>query len=312
MTLFGHRDPIERVRRLFSGARAPAAGPARTPRVVGHRGAARHLPENTLPAFRRAIELGADGLEADVCLTRDGVWVVWHDNEPGDPVSLARGLGAGDYDYLANWPDVLDPRRKPVYEMTLVEMRQICGYSHHKGVLDLAEGDEPATAPFALLGELLEWARGEARLRELFLDVKLRPEDAARATALVQLLASAALPPELGVTLLLPARELWDVLRDRAGDLRLVPDFELPGVLADLPELGARHVSMGYTARRTWGDFRREVAEVVEARDAGQLDSITVWTLNDEERLRAMLEARVDAILTDEPALLRRLLEEPT
>ena len=46
---------------------------------IGHRGAPREYPENSLPAFARAIELGADGVELDVHLTRDGVAVVHHD-----------------------------------------------------------------------------------------------------------------------------------------------------------------------------------------------------------------------------------------
>lgn len=50
-----------------------------TPRVVAHRGASRHAPENTLGAMRRALDLGADWIEIDVRLTRDGVPVVLHD-----------------------------------------------------------------------------------------------------------------------------------------------------------------------------------------------------------------------------------------
>ena len=47
--------------------------------IWAHRGARRQAPENTLPAFRRAIELGAEGVEFDVQLSADGVPVVIHD-----------------------------------------------------------------------------------------------------------------------------------------------------------------------------------------------------------------------------------------
>src|SRR5919199_4154952 len=47
--------------------------------VVGHRGAMGHCPENTLASFARALELGADWIECDVHLSRDGVPVVIHD-----------------------------------------------------------------------------------------------------------------------------------------------------------------------------------------------------------------------------------------
>jgi glycerophosphoryl diester phosphodiesterase len=46
---------------------------------IGHRGASKEFRENTLPAFQRAIELGADGVELDVHVTADGVAVVHHD-----------------------------------------------------------------------------------------------------------------------------------------------------------------------------------------------------------------------------------------
>ncbi len=47
--------------------------------VLGHRGAPEEETENTLRSFSRAVELGADGVELDVHLSRDGVAVVCHD-----------------------------------------------------------------------------------------------------------------------------------------------------------------------------------------------------------------------------------------
>ncbi|HEY7026876.1 MAG TPA: glycerophosphodiester phosphodiesterase family protein [Gemmatimonadales bacterium] len=52
----------------------PAARP-----VIGHRGAAGYAPENTMASFRLALEQGADALEFDVRVTRDGEAVVLHD-----------------------------------------------------------------------------------------------------------------------------------------------------------------------------------------------------------------------------------------
>jgi glycerophosphoryl diester phosphodiesterase len=65
--------------------------------VIAHRGASWDLPENTLPAFERAIELGADFVELDVHAAHDGSLVVCHDRPRGgeprleEAVELMRG-----------------------------------------------------------------------------------------------------------------------------------------------------------------------------------------------------------------------------
>ncbi|HXH06255.1 MAG TPA: glycerophosphodiester phosphodiesterase family protein, partial [Vicinamibacterales bacterium] len=53
--------------------------PAARPLVFAHRGGAALAPENTIAAFDRGLACGADGLELDVRLARDGVPVVIHD-----------------------------------------------------------------------------------------------------------------------------------------------------------------------------------------------------------------------------------------
>ncbi len=60
------------------------------PLIIGHRGASAVAPENTMAAFRKAIDAGADGIEFDVRLTRDGVPVVIHDSTLRRTAGLAR------------------------------------------------------------------------------------------------------------------------------------------------------------------------------------------------------------------------------
>jgi len=54
--------------------------PQRLPWIVAHRGDSAHAPENTLAAFRRAIEEGADAIELDVRFSQDEEVVVFHDS----------------------------------------------------------------------------------------------------------------------------------------------------------------------------------------------------------------------------------------
>lgn len=58
---------------------SPLSNHRSSPLVLGHRGNSAHAPENTLAAFSRALLDGADGIEFDVRLSRDGVPVVIHD-----------------------------------------------------------------------------------------------------------------------------------------------------------------------------------------------------------------------------------------
>lgn len=48
--------------------------------IIAHRGASGYAPENTIPAFEKALEMGAEGIELDVHMTADGEIVVIHDH----------------------------------------------------------------------------------------------------------------------------------------------------------------------------------------------------------------------------------------
>lgn len=70
------------------------------PLIIAHRGASWDAPENTMPAFRLALEHSADGMELDVHLTQDGVPVVIHDELADRTGSLTGRIV--DYPY-AHW-----------------------------------------------------------------------------------------------------------------------------------------------------------------------------------------------------------------
>ena len=79
---------------------SPAGGPSN----LGHRGTTVGHPENTLASFRAAIEAGADGLELDVRLTRDGHPVVMHDarvDRTTDGFGAVAGMTLGEVRHLA-------------------------------------------------------------------------------------------------------------------------------------------------------------------------------------------------------------------
>ncbi|HYK19852.1 MAG TPA: glycerophosphodiester phosphodiesterase family protein [Pyrinomonadaceae bacterium] len=68
-----------------------------TPLIIGHRGASAVAPENTMGAFRVAIAAGADGIEFDVRLTRDGIPVIIHDSTLRRTAGLAARVADLDW-----------------------------------------------------------------------------------------------------------------------------------------------------------------------------------------------------------------------
>ncbi len=80
----------------FAGAvlmnASPAADPSPRngrPFVIAHRGASGYLPEHTLPGYFLAIRQGADYVEPDLVITRDGALVARHENEIGGTTDVA-------------------------------------------------------------------------------------------------------------------------------------------------------------------------------------------------------------------------------
>lgn len=61
----------------FAFAKKDVSG-NRRPQAIAHRGYKAQFPENTMGAFRGAVEVGADALETDIHLTKDGVVVLSH------------------------------------------------------------------------------------------------------------------------------------------------------------------------------------------------------------------------------------------
>ncbi|WP_343601645.1 glycerophosphodiester phosphodiesterase [Mycobacterium sp.] len=111
---------------------------ARHPHVVAHRGSSGARPEHTLAAYELALKEGADGVECDVRLTRDGHLVCVHDRRL-DRTSSGAGL---------------------VSTMTLAQLREFeYGAWHGSWRPDGAHGDSSLLTFDALVSLVLDWER---------------------------------------------------------------------------------------------------------------------------------------------------------
>jgi glycerophosphoryl diester phosphodiesterase len=113
--------------------------------IYAHRGASAELPENTMAAFRRAIELGVDALELDIHATRDGVLVVAHDPDGRRTAGVAARIDELTFDQTQRW-DLGGGERLPRFEEVVTEFSRV--------VLNVDLKHDVADATVALLRRL--------------------------------------------------------------------------------------------------------------------------------------------------------------
>jgi glycerophosphoryl diester phosphodiesterase len=253
-----------------------------SPWLVAHRGGSLVAPENTLAAFDRADSLGADAIETDVRLSRDGVVMVFHDE---DTLSLT-GL-----------PGTIEAR-------TVAEIE----------TLDAAFAfSEDGGGSFPLRGAGLRiptFAEALRRYPRMRFNVDAKSEDPALADALARVVREARAEERVCVG------SFFDAQAERLGALlpgvaRFLPqDAATRHVLA--AKAGAAPVGLpaGYDLAdlpARMGDMTVVDPPVVEHFHRLGIP-VHVWTVDEEAEMRALLDIGVDGIVTDRPHVLRRVL----
>ncbi len=265
-----------------------AKPPAKRILVEGHRGARWVLPENTLPAMRHAMEMGADVLEMDLSVTKDNVLVLSHDAVMNP--AICKG------------PDGMS---RVIRELTLKEIKQFdCGWAPNPGFP--AQQALPGTRMPTLEEVFQEFSAVEGF--DFNIETKIDPRKPELAPA----------PDEF-------ARLLVEVVRKYKMERRvIVQSFDFRTLLAVkklAPELrrsallGMGEESFLETAKRA-GDapivsphFRLVTpAKVKQAQEAGL--KIVPWTANTPAEWQPLVDAGVDSIITDNPQGLILYLEE--
>jgi glycerophosphoryl diester phosphodiesterase len=241
------------------------------PLIIAHRGGAHESTENTIPAFQRAVRVGADGIETDIRLTRDGVVVVYHDQYFGRVEGLAP-----------------PQRTRLISDLTYAELT--------RDTL-LPVGDDSGGRRVPTLDEVL------ANVKTGLLNIEIK--QGARFDQLIdRTIATLKRFPELDRVVLEPhgmrtARKLREALGPRLK-LQINPDFgdSVPYDVALEQVLKFKPHSISVSYKK----FSREIVE--QAHEAGV--EVWVWTVNSPDIAEAMRLLGADAIKTDIPT---RLLE---
>lgn len=248
---------------------------SRAPFVVAHRGASAARPEHTLAAYELALQEGADGVECDVRLTKDGHLVCVHDRTVDRTSS---GTGA-------------------VSEMTLAELE----------ALDYGADGEPAgLLTLAQLIELvLDW---KSRPTKLFIETKhpVRYGALVETTLLNELqrygiAAPASADHSRAVVMSFAATAVWRIRR--AAPL-------LPTVLLGESSLylsGGAATTVGATAVGPSVRTLREHPDLVDkAAAAGR--ATYCWTVDDPDDIRLCADLGVSWVATNHPGRTKGLL----
>jgi len=240
------------------------------PLVMAHRGAKDVAPENTLAAFRAAVDLGADAIELDVTRCATGDIVVIHD----DTVDRTTG-GTGRVD-----------------AMPLEALRS----------LDAGSWFGPAYSGerIPLLSEVLEAVGGRIRLN---IEIKLqRPGSQPIEAELAAMLRQRGLVADTIVSSFVPGA-LWRLRR-------VAPDIARALLYSrDMP-VGLRHAwPRFWLSPQALNPHFTIVDEryIHHARLAGY--RVNVWTANKEPDIERMMSLGVDAVITDHVGRAREVLE---
>ncbi|BBH65363.1 glycerophosphoryl diester phosphodiesterase [Actinoplanes sp. OR16] len=247
------------------------------PLVFAHRGGADALPEHTLGAYLRALDEGADGLECDVRLTRDGHLVCVHD---GRLERTSNGRGR-------------------VSAKTLADLDALNFGSWHPGYP--ADEELPDLARLLTLERLLETLLSCGRQVRLLIETKHPSRYGAEVERrLVRMLRHYGLadpkPDDpVQVTVMSFAALALRRIRAQAPGLPRVylMEFVPPGAGRGRLPFGARTAGPGVEL------IRAKPGLLPAIRAAGH--RTYVWTVNEPADLALVLAHRVDGVITDRP-----------
>lgn len=259
--------------------------------VVGHRGSPCEEAENTLPSFERALERdGANALEMDICVTRDGDLLVWHDF---DPAAVEARLRQMNLEPQTRYPP--RPFDRAVCELTVPEARSKLGYV---GV----------EAHIPTLGEVLDWSRAHPSLGLVFLDLKLsanRTDLVAPFLARLERLVSES-PPRFTFVIECAEIEIAAELRRQGAPHPVALDVYKTSSLDAVWRLGVEWVcAQKPRPGQALLPFWRQKRILDRLKDVLRC----AFTINEADEMNALLDRGVMAIQTDRPARLRELAD---
>jgi glycerophosphoryl diester phosphodiesterase len=235
------------------------------PQIFAHRGARRAAPENTLPAFSAALDMGAAGIELDVHLSADGQLVVIHDFSV-DKTTDGHGL---------------------VTQMSTAELRRLDAGSHFSPAF--------AGTRIPTLEEVLDLVGSRCRINIEIKSMDIYARDASEAVAAI--IRQRSLYEQVIVSSFNPISLIKLRHLDPAIALGVLYDGEMPAFFRRvwagppiLPEAQHPHHRLIDAAYMAWAQ--------------GIGVQVNTWTVNEPEEARRLAALGVTTLITDAPDVL--------
>lgn len=291
--------------------------------IQGHRGARGLAPENTLPAFARALAIGVTTLELDCAVTKDGVVVVSHD--PAFNPDITRGpdgkwlQGAGPAIWSLDYPDTqrydvgrINPAS--AYAKRWPEQQPLDGTRVPRlaDLFALVQKSGNETVRFNIETKVSPLSPGETTTPENFarkLIAAIRAGGMESRAAIqsfdwrtLQVVQKEA--PGIPTVYLTVEKGFMDSIQRDKGASPWTAGFHVSRHGGSIPRM------VKAAGGAVWSPYYAETTrdQVKEAQSLGL--KVVVWTVNSPADMRRMIEWGVDGILSDRPDLLRKAAGE--
>ena len=264
---------------LWAAMQAPAAE-HKSIQVHGHRGARARMPENTLPAFEYAIEVGVDVLELDLAVTKDNVLVVSHDPILHAPVCTGPVESA------------------VIHELTLKQVKEWdCGAVQNPGF------KQQKTIPGTRMPTLDEvFALAPKGKFEFNIETKIfidHPLYSPPPVEFARLVVDAVKRHKLEKRVMIQSFDFRTLVEAR----KLAPEIRLSALYEQGSKDFVTLSKEGAKAEIVSPQYRLVTTDKVIAAHAKGLQ-VVPWTANKPEDWDKLIRAGVDGIISDDPAAL--------
>jgi glycerophosphoryl diester phosphodiesterase len=264
--------------------------------IQGHRGCRGLLPENSLPAFEKAIDVGVHTLELDIAITKDRQVVVSHEpymnpiicfNAKGEEIPVSSEL------------------KYNLYEMTHKEIKQFdCGSKYHPRFPD----QEKFKTYKPLLSEVFDLVKAKDSYVNFNIEIKSEPDYYGVFTP----------QPDDYVRLVLDVvneHNMFNRVNLQSFDLAILEEIHkqspemIVALLVDENEgISTKLNQMSFKPEIISPYYKLIFRQLIEEYQSKGY-KIIPWTVNTEKDLKQMISFQVDGIITDYPDRLIKLIE---